>query len=575
MKRTASISALALLGAWVCGATLRAQSAPETANGNRAVDNRTDWNRTAGNRTISGVVISGVNGEPLEDAGVTLLDVRDGKEVAETASDLEGKFSFANLPDGRFELRGSHRGFVAADFEDHQGFSTAIVTSEGLDTTGLRFTLEPQAAIYGTVTEDSGDPVPNARVSLYHRIGGSGRMVRAGIAGADVMGHFEFPHLAPGNYYLCAAGVPWYRPNRQPMLVPHENAAAEGPRSPLDVAYRLTFYPDTTDSNAAEPVPVNVGDRVEANFTLHPVPAVYITVEFPSRDGQQRWVMAPQFSENVFGTTEMVQPGSVSNVGSDDGHGNSVTTMEISGVAPGEYEVEVPSPVGGSRQSTAIDATTDHASLDLSSIPAMAEVTGKVSMTSGASLPDGLAVVLMPEQSEGQAFAQAKPDGSFQFGAVRPGSYSVLLNSNGLASGSFLFVARLAASGGKADGRQLEVGTDPIALTVVAAEANATLNGFANLNGKPAPGVFVVLVPDDASAGHVASRADQTDSDGSFILSHVIPGAYTLVAVKEGWTLDWGQPVAMARYLAKGEKVNVAADAKQIEIKEPIEVQPK
>jgi hypothetical protein len=557
----ARISALVLLGAWVCGATLGAQS-PGTANGNR----------TGGNRTIGGVVISGVNGEPLEDAGVKLLDVRDGKLVAETGTDLEGRFLFANLPDGRFELHALHRGFVAADFEDHQGFSTAIVTGEALDTTGLRFTLEPQAAIYGMVTEDSGDPVPNARISLYRRIGGSGKIVRAGMAGADAMGHFEFSHLASGNYYLCAAGQPWYRTNRPPPPDQQGNAAAERPRSALDVAYRLSFFPDGTDSNAAEAVEVNAGDRVVANFTLHPVPAVHISIPMPDFDSQHG-AMGVQFSESVFGTPETVLTGFTSVVESHDSSGNSVKTMEIEGVPPGEYEVEVstPSQAGGARPCTTIDATSEHSSLDISSVPSLAEISGKVSMASGASLPDGLAVALASGQDEGQGLAQVKPDGSFQFGAVRPGRYSVLLHANDL----FLSATQLNASGGKTDGRELEVGSDSIALTVVATEANATVSGFANLNGKPVPGVFVVLVPVDASAGREALLADQTDSDGSFIWFHVLPGAYTLVAVKEGWTLDWSDPRAMTRYLAKGEKVNVPADAKLVEVKEPVEVQSK
>jgi Carboxypeptidase regulatory-like domain len=566
MKRTAKISALLLLGAFVCIAALHAQS-PGTENRNRAAENRTD-----GNRTISGVVISGVNGEPLEDASVTLLDVRDGKVVAETGSDLEGRFLFSNLSGGRFELRASHRGFVTADFQDHEGFSTAIVTGEALDTTGLRFTLEPQAAIYGTVTEDSGDPVPHARVSLFRRIGGSGRIVRAGTIGADVMGYFEFPGLAPGNYYLCAAGEPWYRTYRPPAPDQQGIAAAERPRSPLDVAYRLSFFPDGTDSSAAEAVEVNAGERVEANFTLHPVPAVHISIPMPNFDseGGARGV---QFSENIFGAPEIVQAGLTSITESHDPSGNSVKTMEIDGVPPGEYEVEVqtPSRVGRPREFTTIDATSEHASLDISSIASLAEVSAKVSMASGAGLPAGLSVTLAPAQGDSELFAQVKPDGSFQFDEVRPGRYSVILRANDL----FLFASRLSASGGKVDGRELEVGGDSVALTVIAAEANATLSGFANLNGKPVPGVFVVLVPADASAGREALLANQTDSDGSFIWFHVSPGEYTLVAVKEGWTLDWAQPGAMARYLAKGEKVNVPPDAKQIELKEPVDVQSK
>ena len=562
MKRAARFLLLGLLGLWVSGATLGAQS-PGSDKENRA----------SGNRTISGVVISGVNGEPLKDAGVTLLDVRDGKEVAESASDAEGRFSFANLSDGRYELRASHRGFVAADFEDHEGFSTAIVTGEGLDTTGLRFTLEPQAAIYGTVTEDSGDPVPQARVSLFHRIGSEGRIVRGGVTTADAMGHFEFPNLAPGNYYLCAAGEPWYRTNRPPALDQKGNPAAEQPRSPLDVAYWLTFYPDTSDSNVAEPVEVNAGDRMEANFTLHPVPAVHITAQVPTQGGQQRGLMMPQFSESVFGTSEMVQMGAVSIAPSGDGDGNSTRTVDISGVAPGQYQVELASAVqqGSSKLLTTFDASSEHASLDLSSVPPMAEVSGKVSMAGGASLPEGLSAVLVEGQGEGQAFAQVRADGSFQFGAVSPGSYRMILRAND----SFLFVTQLGASGGKADGRQVEVGSDPVALTLVATETNAEVSGFAQLSGKPAPDVFVVLVPADARAGREALRADQTDSDGSFNLSQVIPGAYTLVAVEEGWTLDWSQPAAMNGYLAKGMKVNVPADAKQMDLKEPVEVQAK
>jgi hypothetical protein len=558
MKSAAKIFALALLSAWVCGVALGAQSPLSAAKGSGVV---------------SGVLVSGVNGETLADAGVTLLDVRDGKEVAETSTDPEGRFSFANVPDGRYELRASHRGFVTADFEDHDGYSTAIVTGEGLDTTGLRFTLEAQAAIYGTVTEDSGDPVPNARVSLYRRTG-SGRIVRANVTGADAMGHFELPHLTPGAYYLCAAGEPWYRTHRQPVLDQQGNPTAEQPKSSMDVAYRLTFYPDSSDSNAAEPVEVKAGDRVEADFTLHPVPAVHISVQIPSPPGQQHGGgMGVQFSENVFGVREIIQTGAVAIFNKDEADGSSVTTMEISGVAPGEYEVEVPSPtqVGGPRPYTTIDATSDHASLDLSSISSLAEVSGKVSMAGGASLPDGLSVVLEPGEGDGEDLAQVKADGSFQFGAVHAGSYSVLLNSNG----RFLFVTQLNASGGKADGRRLEVGGDPVALTLVAAEANATVKGFAYSNGKPAPEVFVVLVPADAKAGREALRADQTDSDGSFNLYRVIPGAYTLVAVEKGWTLDWAQPGAMARYLAKGEKVDVRADGKQIDTKEPVDVQPK
>lgn len=141
-------------------------------------------------------MISGVNGQPLQDAGVTCLDVRDGKVVAKTRTDLEGRFLSANLSDDRFEWRALHWRFVTMNFEDHQGFSTAIVTSGALDTTGLRFTFEPEAAIYGMVTEDSGDAVPNAEFPTNVGLADLAGSSAPGSTGANVMVHFEFPRLA-------------------------------------------------------------------------------------------------------------------------------------------------------------------------------------------------------------------------------------------------------------------------------------------------------------------------------------------------------------------------------------------
>ena len=584
MMRTAFF--LILVGGCVGACNLGAQPA---ANGSGRGDVRGSGDGAAGGTQVSGVVTSGVSGQPLADAGVTLTDVKDGKEAAETATDAEGRFAFAHVPDGQFALRASHRGFVPAAFEEHGGFSTAIVTGAGLDATGLNFTLEPQAAIYGTVTEDSGDPVPQARVSLYRKVGGTGRIVRAGMVGADAMGRFELPHMRAGSYYLCAAGQPWYRASMGPMLQPRADAAAQQQRSPLDVAYRLSCYPDTTDPNAAEAVEVGAGDRVAANLTLHAVPAVHISVEIPITPGGGRGGMVfPMFAQDVFGTPEMMQPGPLTIVGGQDGDESSERTVEMS-VAPGEYEVQVATPDGKMGAFTTMNVTADNASLDLGSMPAMAEVRGTVSMSGG--LPSEVSIALRPEQGIGNVSAEVKQDGSFEIASVRPGRYRLLLNTSGSGSGAYLFAAEMSASGGKAEGRDVEVGSDAVTLTVVAAEANTTVSGFAARGGKAARGVFVVLVPEGARASGAASdqagdgedddgsggalRADQTDSDGSFVWNHVLPGAYTLVAVEDGWTLDWAQPGAMARYLAKGEKVTVPPDAKSIDVKEPVEVQAK
>jgi len=53
------------------------------------------------------------------------------------------------------------------------------------------------------------------------------------------------------------------------------------------------------------------------------------------------------------------------------------------------------------------------------------------------------------------------------------------------------------------------------------------------------------------------ARRDQSDSDGSFSLHDVVPGNYILVAIEDGWELDWTQPQVIGRYLPGGIPVTV------------------
>jgi hypothetical protein len=84
----------------------------------------------------------------------------------------------------------------------------------------------------------------------------------------------------------------------------------------------------------------------------------------------------------------------------------------------------------------------------------------------------------------------------------------------------------------------------------------------------------LVLVPAHPS-GPENPRINQSDSDGSFEFQRVIAGSYILVAIQDGWSLDWGRREAMAPYLAKGQSVLVPAHAKEVNLKDPVDVQPR
>ena len=85
---------------------------------------------------------------------------------------------------------------------------------------------------------------------------------------------------------------------------------------------------------------------------------------------------------------------------------------------------------------------------------------------------------------------------------------------------------------------------------------SARVKGIVEGGGKPAPGMMVVLVPEDLR-DISEYRRDQSDSDGSFSLNQVSPGKYTVVAVKD-WDLEWGKPEVIHEYLAGGTSFEVA-----------------
>jgi hypothetical protein len=66
-------------------------------------------------------------------------------------------------------------------------------------------------------------------------------------------------------------------------------------------------------------------------------------------------------------------------------------------------------------------------------------------------------------------------------------------------------------------------------------------------------------VPQDPENNLPLFRRDQSDSDGSFTLSPVLPGRYTLLALENGWELHWSDAAVLKPFLANGEPIVVDA----------------
>jgi len=158
-----------------------------------------------------------------------------------------------------------------------------------------------------------------------------------------------------------------------------------------------------------------------------------------------------------------------------------------------------------------------------------------------------------------------------EFKAVLPGSYEVSLNSANDA-----FVKSISATGSKVAGRTVEIkGPEPVTLALVVAQGQGQVTGVALRNGKPFAGAMIVLVPKNPEANSQLFRRDQSDLDGTFTFHSVIPGAYTVIAIENGWDLDWSKPAVISRYAAHGQKLVVGGSQTAIQLPGPVEIQPK
>jgi hypothetical protein len=133
------------------------------------------------------------------------------------------------------------------------------------------------------------------------------------------------------------------------------------------------------------------------------------------------------------------------------------------------------------------------------------------------------------------------------------------------------FLKQLTATGANLKGRVIEIsGRSAVHIAGVASRGAARVEGIAMHDGQPFAGAMIVLVPRDPGNNLPLFRRDQSDSDGTFTLSNVVPGAYTAIALANGWDLEWANPVVLQPYLKPGEAVQVPAEGK-LQIKVQVE----
>ena len=116
---------------------------------------------------IAGTVVNEVTGAALALVKVSIADTRARAQRIEMVTGEGGHFEFAGVPAGKYALQGAKRGYITSSYEQHEQYSTAIVTGPEFATEKLVLRLMLMALIMGHVLDESGDPVRHARVRLF------------------------------------------------------------------------------------------------------------------------------------------------------------------------------------------------------------------------------------------------------------------------------------------------------------------------------------------------------------------------------------------------------------------------
>jgi hypothetical protein len=516
---------------------------------------------------IAGMVVNSLTGQPVPSASVAIAPITQGadRDISKSViTGADGRFAFVALSRGKYSLMAEAHGFSLQYFEHHDPFATAIAAGPSLDTDHLVFRLQPDASIEGEVTDDSNEPIQNAMVRLFQASteDGQQKTLPMNQAQTDDLGHYRIGHLAPGTYYLSVSARPWYAQNSNPHRASGNSrgeAQSLQDATALDVTYPLTFYPGTSDSAGASPLQLIPGEKSTADITLHAMPSLHLQIHTASAENAVLGRMVfPRISQRVFdGYLDSVFNAPVSWV--------APGVVEISGLAPGHYVVEMPASTGpndkgGSRAwYREIDLAGD-AEVSASDGPSFASVSGSIFFHDVARAPSQASIQLTNPET-GEVFRSDIADrGDFDFKSddIRPGRYVVALENT-----SGFFLQKLTATGARVIGRTIEIGsTGSVRIAGIASRGAAQVDGTAMRDDEPFAGAMIILVPQDPANNAPLFRRDQSDSDGTFTLPNVVPGQYTVIAIANGWDLEWANPAVLQPYLKKGETVQVQAGGK-------------
>ena len=480
--------------------------------------------------TVEGTVTRDPDGQPVKKVLIELIADNQSEAGDYTAiTGPDGLFRIENVLPGRYHLFAEHTGLLDTDKQRGRSEGRVLTIAGGQEIKDIHIRLQAAAVVRGRVTDEDGDPLPNAEITVLRQtfVAGHNRWEQAGAERTNDLGEYRIANLPAGNVYVSVNPPADFRSLIEAAGVAHDEKGNHP-------TYQTTYYPGTSDRSQASPIQLHAGDDFPVDFALTPSPSLTIkgsVVNLPPRATASIMLQSRDFSVVMTGA-EMHKDGS----------------FILRDVSPGNYTIMAS--VEGSavpmtaRQSLQIGSTNVDG-LRLSPQPG-AVVQGRLRLESKSLVrfdPQKIFLTLQmvdaAEESDSapvfrESFsniAHAAADGSFQWVDVPAGNYYVQVLGDNDSSGDW-YVKSVSSGGRDVNDSGINVNGGSVILDLALSSSGAEADGIVvNSKGEPFSNAVVVAVPEQRMRGRVDRyRKTVSDQTGHFTLHGLRPGDYSVYA---------------------------------------------
>lgn len=514
-----------------------------------------------GTGVIKGRVTTAEGGRAVRRVQMSLSSP-DLTETKTMSTNAQGVFEFTELPAGRYMLSASRAGYLRLQYGQRRPGEPGrpIPLNDGGKFTAADFALPRTSALVGRITDEVGDPLPNASIFpmqiKYFR--GERRMVPVSGGGpfnrTDDTGGYRITGLEPGEYFVMATTRDAWNDETNPKE---------------RIGFLPTYSGGTPNPAIAQRVKVGLGQEVIVpDFAMTPGRVGSISGTVMSSAG------TPLAGESVNMSQEFAGPGSMSSFGAPGTKVGPDGTFVIRNVSPGEYKITVGIAGSSGRQAESASAMVLFAGDDLGGIMLVTSPAGSVRGTVVSDTGEPL-----PAETRMRVSARpVDPQGTWRV----PGAPSVLENGRvqddmtfevaGVFGPNRLTIGPMPHGWGlkSIDHQGSDLADTPVnvqggqtvsGVRVVLSKTLPTLSGMlTDPSGSPATGT-VLMFPDDAdrwSEEARLTRAARPDERGVFQFNHVIPGSYLLAPLDYVRPEDWADPAFLENLRAGATRVSIS-----------------